>query len=110
MNDTEHLVRRYIAVWNERNAARRRASIETTFRPDVHYTDPLVDLHGLEDSMRRSARFKPNPPISSSVSAARSTSITIPRVSPGVWARPTAARRRSSASTWRNRRSEARGS
>jgi hypothetical protein len=35
VNDSEQLVRRSIAVWNERNAAQRRASIEATFTPDV---------------------------------------------------------------------------
>jgi hypothetical protein len=49
MNDTERLVRRYIAVWNERDGARRRQAIDTTFTADVRYTDPLADLSGIDE-------------------------------------------------------------
>jgi hypothetical protein len=47
MNDTEQLVRRCIAVWNERDEARRRQELAATFTADVRYTDPLADLKGI---------------------------------------------------------------
>lgn len=47
MNDTEQLVRRYIAAWNERNPVQRRAALDTLFTPDARYVDPLSNLTGV---------------------------------------------------------------
>jgi hypothetical protein len=42
------LVDRYLAVWNETDAGRRRALITATFTPGCRYVDPLTDVHGTE--------------------------------------------------------------
>ncbi|HZS84543.1 MAG TPA: nuclear transport factor 2 family protein [Stellaceae bacterium] len=42
MVDCTELADRYIAVWNEADAARRRALIARTFTEDVRYLDPLM--------------------------------------------------------------------
>jgi len=42
------LVDRYIAVWNETDAARRRALIEETWADDASYVDPLMAGKGYE--------------------------------------------------------------
>ena len=36
------LVDRYIAIWNETNAGRRRALIDTTWTEDAAYLDPMM--------------------------------------------------------------------
>ena len=39
-------VDRYIAIWNETDAANRRALIAQTFTDDAAFTDPLVEVKG----------------------------------------------------------------
>lgn len=41
MSDANELVRRYIDVWNETDAGRRRDLIEALYARDADYTDPL---------------------------------------------------------------------
>lgn len=43
---TEALIDRYIAIWNERDAANRRALITQTWTEDADYLDPLLEGHG----------------------------------------------------------------
>jgi SnoaL-like protein len=40
MHDVKEVVARYIAAWNERDAARRRELIAKTYTEDANYTDP----------------------------------------------------------------------
>jgi hypothetical protein len=40
------LIDRYLACWNETDAATRRALVEQTFTADATYTDPLADVRG----------------------------------------------------------------
>lgn len=46
MSDYQHTAEAYIAVWNETDAAARRALIAELFTEDVRYTDPLGDVQG----------------------------------------------------------------
>lgn len=46
MSDMQHLVEKYIAVWNETDPAARRAAIGEIFAGDARYTDPLADVTG----------------------------------------------------------------
>lgn len=46
MSDFEELAQRYIAVWNEPDAARRRSAVAEVFTEDASYTDPLADVRG----------------------------------------------------------------
>jgi hypothetical protein len=46
MSDVQHLVERYVAVWNERDAAARRTAIAEVFAEDIAYTDPLSEIQG----------------------------------------------------------------
>jgi hypothetical protein len=48
MSDVQHLVERYLAIWNERDAAARRTAVEDVFSEDATYTDPLVVAEGRE--------------------------------------------------------------
>jgi len=43
---TSALIDRYIAAWNEPNAARRRALIAETFGPAATYLDPVAKAEG----------------------------------------------------------------
>jgi hypothetical protein len=43
MND---LIERYLACWNERDEAARRALVAQTWTEDARYTDPLADVEG----------------------------------------------------------------
>lgn len=43
MSNYDALIDRYIAVWNETNAARRRELIAQTWTEDAHYIDPLME-------------------------------------------------------------------
>ncbi|MFD1815772.1 nuclear transport factor 2 family protein [Rhodococcus gannanensis] len=49
MSDFDALATRYIAVWNETDAAVRRAAIEDLWAPDGRYVDPAVAAHGHDD-------------------------------------------------------------
>ncbi|MCR6482134.1 nuclear transport factor 2 family protein [Amycolatopsis sp. OK19-0408] len=46
MSDVRGLVEQYIAVWNETDAAQRRALIADVFTEDAGYTDPLGAVTG----------------------------------------------------------------
>ncbi|MEU6851329.1 nuclear transport factor 2 family protein [Actinacidiphila alni] len=47
MSDNQHLVQRYIAVWNETDPAARRLLVDEVLAADARYTDPLADVTGL---------------------------------------------------------------
>ncbi|MBB4683378.1 nuclear transport factor 2 family protein [Amycolatopsis jiangsuensis] len=46
MSEALQLAHRYLAVWNETDASRRRALIAEVFTPDASYTDPLGTATG----------------------------------------------------------------
>ena len=46
MTATLDLADRYLAAWNETDAAARRALLDQVFTEDVTYTDPLADVAG----------------------------------------------------------------
>ena len=48
MNDLTDLIDRYIAIWNETDAARRRDLIARTWTEDAAYIDPLMRGQGRE--------------------------------------------------------------
>ena len=63
MSNLNEVVDRYIAAWNERDAASRRALIAKTYTEDANYTDPhrTGDGHAGIDTMIAAvhARFEP---------------------------------------------------
>jgi hypothetical protein len=48
VSNVNELVHRYIATWNETDAARRRAAIEALYTRECAYTDPLAAVSGAE--------------------------------------------------------------
>jgi hypothetical protein len=46
MSDAKDLVDRYIAIWNDTDAASRRALIARTWTEDAQYVDPLMQSQG----------------------------------------------------------------
>jgi hypothetical protein len=46
MTDFQHLAEQYIAVWNERDPAARRAAIDALWAEDCRYVDPLAEADG----------------------------------------------------------------
>jgi hypothetical protein len=48
VSNVNELVQRYIATWNETDAARRRAAIEALYTRECAYTDPLAAVSGAE--------------------------------------------------------------
>ncbi len=46
MSDFDSVVERYLAVWNETDAAARRKRIDDLFAEDVRYVDPLAAVTG----------------------------------------------------------------
>jgi hypothetical protein len=42
----DDLAERYIAIWNETDPAKRRASIDDLWAPDARYVDPLAVAEG----------------------------------------------------------------
>jgi hypothetical protein len=46
MEEFNDLVDRYIAVWNETDAAKRQALIARTFTPDTYFLDPIQEGAG----------------------------------------------------------------
>jgi hypothetical protein len=46
MTDFETVVDRYLAVWNETDAAARRTAIDSVFAAEVRYVDPLAAVQG----------------------------------------------------------------
>ncbi|SFD12605.1 nuclear transport factor 2 family protein [Collimonas sp. OK412] len=45
-NEAASIASRYIAAWNEPDAARRRALITTAFTPEASYVDPMMSNAG----------------------------------------------------------------
>lgn len=48
MTDFDDVARRYIAAFNEPDAAARRERIAGLFAPDATYTDPMADVSGVD--------------------------------------------------------------
>ncbi|MEV5827599.1 nuclear transport factor 2 family protein [Spirillospora sp. NPDC052242] len=48
MSDITELVQRYLAAWNETDAAARRAILAEVFADDAVYTDPLASVRGTD--------------------------------------------------------------
>src|SRR5215212_7642436 len=48
MTDFDTLAQRYIATWNETDAAARQRAVAALYTEDARYTDPLVDAEGQE--------------------------------------------------------------
>ncbi|GAA3165855.1 nuclear transport factor 2 family protein [Planomonospora alba] len=46
MSDINELVQRYLAAWNETDAAARQAVLAEVLADDAVYTDPLVSVRG----------------------------------------------------------------
>jgi hypothetical protein len=46
MTDHTQLATRYIAAWNETDAAARRDAVAALYAPDARYVDPLADVQG----------------------------------------------------------------
>ena len=46
MSDADTTVARYLDMWNETDAAARRALVEEVCAPDVRYVDPLAAVTG----------------------------------------------------------------
>jgi hypothetical protein len=46
MTDLSEIARRYIDVWNEREAETRRKAVSGLWGDDGRYTDPLADVTG----------------------------------------------------------------
>ncbi|WP_203927037.1 nuclear transport factor 2 family protein [Virgisporangium ochraceum] len=46
MTDAQTAVTRYLDMWNETDAAKRRAVVEEVCTPDVRYVDPLAAVTG----------------------------------------------------------------
>jgi hypothetical protein len=46
MNETNDLIGRYIAAWNETNPERRHAVIARTFSETASYVDPMMEGRG----------------------------------------------------------------
>jgi hypothetical protein len=46
MSDTNELVQRYLAAWNETDTAARKAVLAEVFAEDAVYIDPLVSVQG----------------------------------------------------------------
>lgn len=48
MNTASAIAERYLAIWNERDAAARRAQVAQLFAPDASYADPMMKSSGIE--------------------------------------------------------------
>jgi hypothetical protein len=48
MTDPDALVERYITMWNEPDAERRRAIVAATVTDDADYVDPLMSGRGVD--------------------------------------------------------------
>lgn len=46
MIDAAKITQRYIASWNETNAATRRQLVDGLWTEDARYTDPMIQAHG----------------------------------------------------------------
>lgn len=62
MSGIDELARRYLASWNERDPARRRALVEELWTDDAGYLDPIVAAEGrdaIEDVVATAQRQFP---------------------------------------------------
>ncbi|MFJ2951453.1 nuclear transport factor 2 family protein [Streptomyces sp. NPDC087226] len=62
MSGFDELARRYLASWNERDPARRRALVDELWTDDAGYVDPIVAAEGrdaIEDVMATAQRQFP---------------------------------------------------
>ncbi|MFC8368126.1 MULTISPECIES: nuclear transport factor 2 family protein [unclassified Streptomyces] len=62
MSGFEELARRYLASWNERDPARRRALVDELWTDDAGYVDPIVTAEGrdaIEDVVATAQRQFP---------------------------------------------------
>ena len=50
------LIERYVAVWHERDAAKRRAAIELIWTPDGAHYSPTLEAHGYDELAARVSR------------------------------------------------------
>jgi hypothetical protein len=48
MNQATHIAERYLAAWNEREPAARRAQVAQVFAPDASYLDPMMRGSGVD--------------------------------------------------------------
>jgi hypothetical protein len=48
MNHASAIADRYLAVWNERDAAARRAKVAQLFVPEASYADPMMKGSGID--------------------------------------------------------------
>jgi hypothetical protein len=46
MSDARELVERYLATWNQKDPAARRAAVDALWTEDGVYVDPLVEAEG----------------------------------------------------------------
>ena len=46
MTETNELIGRYVAAWNETDPGRRRSLIARTWTDDASYVDPMMEGHG----------------------------------------------------------------
>jgi hypothetical protein len=56
MNNTHDLVDRYIAVWHERDAVKRRTAVETIWTPDGAHYSPTLQARGYDELAARVLR------------------------------------------------------
>jgi hypothetical protein len=52
----QDLVERYVAVWHERDGARRRAAVEALWTPDGAHYSPTLEAHGYDELAARVLR------------------------------------------------------
>lgn len=96
MQYAQTLVTHYLEAFNETDADRRRELAEALYTPDCTYTDPHVELRGVDQVAASARRLKSASPGSRSHSAARSTHIT---TRPGFNGTPALPRRLTHTST-----------
>lgn len=48
MNQATRIAERYLAAWNEREPAARRAQVAQVFAPDASYLDPMMRGSGVD--------------------------------------------------------------
>ena len=56
MHNPQDLVERYVALWNEPEAARRRAAIEALWAPNGAHFSPTLEAHGYDELEARVLR------------------------------------------------------
>jgi hypothetical protein len=56
VHNPQELVERYVAVWHEPDATKRRAAIETLWTPDGAHYSPTLEAHGYDELAARVQR------------------------------------------------------